>query len=179
MSDNNGFTLVEVMIVITVIGIMSVIAMLGSDFLTKHRVRSASRGFYADLQALRQNAMSSGTANTSIGRGLKFTSANSFSTFEFLDLNSNYTYDGVAEENSVSVNTLPGGMTVTLGAAGDPTATPLLFDRRGLGRSDNWSTVGGRTYVFRHPLANPPACVTISLVRIREGTWDGGTCIFQ
>ena len=175
MINDRGFSLIELLVAVAVAGILSSIAFLGNDFLAKHRVKSASREFYSHLQALRQDAMIKGTANTSIGHGLRFTSNTSYSTFEFLDVDNDYEYDGVAEESGASARDLPAGMEVTIDNAGDPTTNPLLFDKRGLSRSADWSTTAaGRSYVFHHPIVSTPACVTVSLVRIREGIWDEG-----
>lgn len=183
MINNRGLSLIEVIVAVAVVGIVSTTAFLGNDFLTKHQIRSASREFYARLQALRQAAMTKGTANTSIGHGLRFTSNSSYTIFEFLDVDNDYAYDGVAEEAGSSASDLPAGMTVKIKPAVDPTTRPLFYDKRGLSRDENWSAVSGRTYIFAHPKADTPTCVTVSTVRIREGLWDEGEvppkCIIQ
>ncbi len=189
MSNSRGFTLVELIVTVAVAGTLAVTAYLGNDFLVKHRIRSASRDFYATLQTLRQDAMSKSTANTSIGHGLRFNSPTSYTIFEFLDADNDYEYDA-GEEAGAGSRKFPDGMVVRIKDGTDlkdPTHAdvaafnPLIFDRRGLTRGATWSSAAGRTYVFEHPIVAQSTCVTISLVRIREGLWDQGAtdCVIQ
>lgn len=175
MKSEGGFSLIEMLIVLAIIGIVAAIATMNSDFVQRHQLTAASRGLYSDLQKIRQDALTRGSVANSRGFGLRFASNTTYSTFEFNDADGDYTYDGTGEESGAAQKTLS-SVTVTIGAAGDPTNNVLIYDKRGMTRAVNWSSAGGRTYVLRATRVSQARCVSVSTVRIREGLWNGASC---
>ena len=175
MKSESGFSLIEVLIVIALIGIVAAIATMNSDFVQRHQLTAASRGLYSDLQKIRQDALTRGSVANSRGFGIRFASNTSYSTFEFNDADGDFTYDGTGEESGAAQKTLS-SVAVTIGDAGDPTNNVLIYDKRGMTRAVNWSSAGGRTYVLRATRVSQARCVSVSTVRIREGVWNGASC---
>lgn len=185
--DSKGYSLVEVLVVVALVGVIATIATMGSDFVQKHRLTAASRELLGDLQKIRQDAMTRSNpalGANSRGFGIRFSSNTTYTTFEFNDCTGDFIYDangcaGNREEAGTSQKTLPSSVTVTIGDAGDPTGNILIYDRRGMARdNNNWNAVGGggRTYVLRRAGVAEVRCVTVTPVRIREGRWDGANC---
>ncbi|PLX85712.1 MAG: hypothetical protein C0617_03255 [Desulfuromonas sp.] len=186
LKSQKGFTLMELLIGIAVAGILASIAYLGSGFLDKYRLTAASRELLADLQWVRQNAVTRSTPDdpsdpdhANHGFGIRFDSASQYTLFEFNDDQTGakefFKYEGAAEESGPRVKDLPQGATVTKGAAANPTGEVLLYGRNGMARDRNWSTTDA-TFVLRLHEVSPPRCVVISAVRIREGVWIDGAC---
>lgn len=178
IKSDKGFSLVELLTTIAIVAILTSIAMMGQGIIKKNRLKAASKGLYADLKKVRQDAMTKSIAAHSRGFGVRFNSNSSYTIFEFNDTNDNFTDDGTGEESNQSFTNLPEGCSVTLGATGDPTGTSkvLLYDKRGLARPYNWSSLGGRTYVVTFQGVSDKRCVVLDDIRIREGTWDGSQC---
>jgi prepilin-type N-terminal cleavage/methylation domain-containing protein len=175
-----GFTLVEVLVVIIVIGILTTMAYLGSNFVYSHRLNAASRGFYSDLQAMRIDALTRASDNASHGFGIRFLSTSQYKLFEFIETEppstTPFSWDVVGEEVEVSTKSLPDGVTVNQNFSDDPAGTDniRIYDKNGRVRNRNWSQIG-ITYVFHHPKVNDARCVVIAPARIREGIWDVST----
>jgi len=189
MNKQNGFTLIELMIVIALMGIMFSLASLGFDLLHRQRLSSAAVELLADLQTVRMSALTKSSDSASRGFGLRFLddSYNSYRTFEFTDNGEgtpgnadNYVYDE-GEEVVDFEKTLGAGVVVHIGASGEPFGLDktLLYDKRGMVRDSTWSSVAGRTYVLTHPSVSQARCVTVSLARIRGGIWNGTSCDLQ
>ena len=103
--NSKGMTLVELVIVLVIITIVIAIAAVSPGFIGTERIKSASRELLADLQYLRQSAMTQGPDNTATalrGFGVRFESANSYHLFRFNDGNSNFMYDDTSEESASS-----------------------------------------------------------------------------
>jgi prepilin-type N-terminal cleavage/methylation domain-containing protein len=180
----DGVTLVELVVVIAIVGVLVSIASLGLNVWHKSRLGAATAELLADMQTVRMNALTESSNLATRGFGLRFMTDDSYKIFEFVDSGAtDFNYEGVSEEVGGYEKTLGAGLTVTLGASGDPTGTTkaVLYDKRGLGRSFNWSTVSGNTYVLRHPNVDRARCITFSAVRIREGVWNDSTstCTLQ
>ena len=62
--NSKGMTLVELVIVMLIIAIVTAIASVGPGFISTERIKSTSRELLADLQYLRQSAMTQGPDNT-------------------------------------------------------------------------------------------------------------------
>ena len=102
--NSKGMTLVELVIVLVIIAIVIAIASVGPGFISTERIKSTSRELLADLQYLRQSAMTQGPDNTATelrGFGVRFESANSYHLFRFNDGNSNFMYDDTSEETAL------------------------------------------------------------------------------
>lgn len=185
LEDQRGFTLIEVLTVVAIIGILISIASVGWDILRRQNLSSATTELLADLQAVRLNAMTQSTGSNSRGFGLRFLTNGSYKVFEFVDNGTTaFTYQGTSEESGGYSNVLPDNITVSIGASGSPInlnsgvdEEVLLYDKRGITRTYNWSSFGSRTYVLHHSNLAQAKCIAISTVRIREGRWDGSDCI--
>lgn len=195
LSGEMGFTLVEILVAIAIFGILVTLSYSGMEYVRKHRLQSASRELLSDLQRIRQDAITRSTQNKSGGTvngrgfGIRFDSNASYQLFEFDDCNDSFSYNAntcpgppanpsAREEIGNRSKSLSSGITATIGASTSPDSDThiVLFDRNGIPRQPNWSFVG-KTYVLRLAGVDPPRCVSISNVRIREGTWNGSTCV--
>jgi prepilin-type N-terminal cleavage/methylation domain-containing protein len=179
MDGERGFSLIEILVVLAIIGVLLAIAGLGSDAVERQRVAGATRELLADLQRVRQDAITRSSGATSRGAGIRFASATSYSTFEFADVDVDYVYDGTAEELAGSVRTkaLSGGLLLTLG---DPTKTVIIFDKQGMARETDWAFVPGAGLQFVVQSSRLPAlakCIVLHQGRIREGVLNGTNCV--
>lgn len=179
LKNQNGFSLIEVLTVIAVVGVLVSMVSIGPGILQRRDLQTSSTKLYADLQAIRISALTKNSDPDSLGFGLRFIDGNSYQVSEFIDSGLNdYSYEADDGEVLDFENTLSSGVTVTIGAAGTPVGQDkaLLYDKRGMARSSNWAAVTDRTYVLSHLSLSTKKCVTVSIVRIREGSWDGTDC---
>lgn len=180
MKNEKGFSLTELLIVVAIMSIVASIAIWGSSSIKNYRLTSASKQLYGDLQKIRVDAMTKSNPSlaNSRGFGIRFSSNTAYTTFEFNDGDTDFTYDGTGEESNTKQFTLPNGVTVTVGDAASPTGNTniRIYDKKGMMRTDSWSSATGITYVLRLTGVSQVRCVSISTVRIREGVWDGANC---
>jgi prepilin-type N-terminal cleavage/methylation domain-containing protein len=178
--NNNGFSLLELMVVIMLIGIISAFAQLSADFIRNSRVSSATAELIADLHQARLYAMT----RDGKGAGIRLESPHSYVIFKFIDCNDDYAYDADTcpgnrrEEEVLIQKKLPDSLLLT---KSDPFTSVnndvRIFDRFGSPRWPTWG-VGGITIVLRsEPNSGLIKCVAISKNRIREGVWTNSTCI--
>jgi prepilin-type N-terminal cleavage/methylation domain-containing protein len=186
-----GFTLMELMVVISIIAILAVIASLSMDLIRKEQVSSRTKELLADIQQARVDAMTGGPTTTiqqMRGAGIRLVSPTSFVVFKFNDCDQDYTYDvdgcpGPArEEAEARVATMPPSIDIkrlNAGSLVDPAnvtaADILVFDRLGMPRTYEWSMVSDFTVVVRHQAAGHAKCIIIDTNSIREGSWNGST----
>ncbi len=178
LNNSKGFTLIETLVVVALVGLVAAMATNGSDFLRGHRLSEGSRGLQVEFQKLRQDALTKGNPANLNGRGfgLRFVSATQYRLFEFNDADKDYTYDDAGEEADAVTVDLPSGVTVTIGDAGSPVNNVLLYDKRGLSRKTDWSTESNRTYVLRVGGESTERCVKVGRVLLQEGVWNGVSC---
>lgn len=177
MKTSKGFTLIEVLIVIALLGILSAIAVpLASESVGRSRLNAASRELYADLQGLRRDAMTRISAPNGRGYGIRFISATRYELFEFNDLNNDYEYNpGAGEESDPEQRDLPPGLAISLGSGANPSGAVILFDKRGFSRGADWG-IASNTFLVRKSGEVQGRCLRIALSRIREGAWNGSDC---
>lgn len=180
-NTENGFSLIELMVLIGVLGLLTSLTALGPSFVAGQKLTAGSREFMAELHHLRQRAMTARTAASSLGFGLRFEGASAYRTFEFndnYDAKLNYAYEDVSEEKTPVSLKLGTGTTLTVGAAGNPENATLFFDPRGMPRSADWTPVSSLTYVLHNNQSTRARCIHISTAWIREGAWDStsSTC---
>ena len=180
-----GFTLVEILIAIAMMGILSALTYQGFEMLHRHRLNAAAMQLFSDLQKSRQDALTKSQPQpiNSRGFGLRFnpdSTATSYLLFEFDDCNDDFDYDADGcssnrEEASVKEKTLPRGVTMRAGASAMPANEILLYDKRGVSRTENWG-MKNLTVVLQHPDVSPARCIAVTYARVREGLWNGSAC---
>lgn len=188
VKNTSGFSLIELMVVVGIIGILVAIAALSTDFIRKERLTSATRELLADLQRARVDGMTTGpTATTGVvpfmrGAGIRLESSSKYVFFFFNDCNENYTYEangcsGQREEARVNATTLRGTLALKINnLATNPSDNVVIFDRFGSPRAaDGTQITSMNIIVASSATAGPRKCVMIALNKIREGMWDEAT----
>jgi prepilin-type N-terminal cleavage/methylation domain-containing protein len=181
MKKQQGFTLVELVIVVALLGVVTALAIPGANMIKKHRVRSAAMELSSNLQKLRSDSITSSSGGTSRGFGVRFESPDSYSLFEFDDCNGDYRYDddtcsgGGSEAKNSVVSIFPSDVYLTRKDSTAITGEVMFYDRRGMARGEGWSTKDLTVLVRHRDSSLKPRCVAISSVRIREGYWNAGT----
>ncbi len=186
--DSKGTTLIELAIVLAIVVIVGAILVTGYGFLSAARVQSASRELFGDLQWIKHSSVTQGpdaTVPRLVGFGIRLESGRTYRLFRFNDMNSNFRYDGAAEEaflqgeTSARQKEIPLPLEVRIKSSSKlvaPQNTILLFDHLGIPRGDKFS-FQQRTIVIHNPDNDIlKKCISISFNRIREGQWDGSNC---
>jgi Tfp pilus assembly protein FimT len=187
--NSKGTTLIELAVVLAIVVIVGAIVATGYGFLSTDRVQSASRELFGDLQWIKHSAVTQGpdaAVPQLIGFGIRLESNHKYRLFRFNDMNSNFQYDGAAEEaflqgeTSARQKEIPLPLEMQIKSSSKlvaPQNTILLFDHLGIPRGDKLS-FQQKTIVIHNPDNKdiPKKCISISFNRIREGQWDGSNC---
>jgi prepilin-type N-terminal cleavage/methylation domain-containing protein len=191
-----GFTLVELIVVIAIVGILATFAVMGTAVIRKETVTSRTKEIFADLQKARADAMAGGTSSTDViprnihGVGIQLTSPTTYVIFRFNDVlpmaalitaSGDYQYNGAAEQLIIQTVTLSSVELRVLNGAvlTPPAATPndtIIFDRFGYPRQTNWTLITNMIIAVRNPnLAGFTRCISIQTNSIREGFYNVAT----
>jgi prepilin-type N-terminal cleavage/methylation domain-containing protein len=187
--NNRGTTLIELAVVLAIVVIVGAIAAIGYGFLSADSVKSASRELFGDLQWIKHSSVTQGpdaAVPQLMGFGIRIESNHKYRLFRFNDMNSNFQYDGAAEEaflqgeTSARQKEIPLPLEIQIKSSSKlvaPHNTILLFDHLGIPRGDKLS-FQQKTIVIHNPDNKdiPKKCFSISFNRIREGQWDGSNC---
>lgn len=190
INNESGITLIELIMVVSIIAIMAGFAALGMDIVHRERVSSATKEMYADLQRSRMDGMVTGATGSLPyirGAGIRFESPTRYVTFKFNDCNQNYTYEidgcaGAREESEIRTITMPSSIEIKRLDAGslvnpaNVTADDIpIFDKFGMPRTFEWSVISSYIIVVKHQSAGYAKCIVIDTNSMREGSWDGST----
>jgi prepilin-type N-terminal cleavage/methylation domain-containing protein len=181
-----GLTLIELIIVLSIISILVALMGIGPGVTSAERIRSSAKELLADLQWIRYSAMTQGpdaSCPQLRGLGIRFESNKRYRLFRFNDSNGNFTYDSLEEERAlndgeteVKKRDVPPPLELKIKKGGtlvDPDNAVLLFDHYGIPRQTNYG-FQQMSIVFQHPDLDEleKKCVSVSFNRIREGIWN-------
>ncbi len=176
---SRGFTLLEMIVVISIVGTLSGMAYLGKDFINRERVSSITRELIADIQRARMDAIT----QRGLGVGIRFESSSSYVIFGFNDCNNDYDYDadtcsGSREETEIMRKEIPPSVVLRkTNPFNSLDNEVVIFDKFGHPRRGNWG-MGFMTILVRSESDEQYAkCVSISMNRILYKTWNGSACI--
>jgi prepilin-type N-terminal cleavage/methylation domain-containing protein len=189
-SSSSGLSLIELIIVLSIISILAALVAIGPGFTSTERIRGASRELLADLQRVRFAAITQGpdaSCPQLLGLGVRFETHKRYTLFRFNDSNGNFAYDGIEEEcamnqggNEAAQRDIPSPLELKIKKSGglvNPDNAVLLFDHYGIPRQPN---LGFQqiSIVFHHPDMHEleKKCVSVSFNRIREGIWNENEC---
>jgi len=185
MRNMNGFSMIELFIVMVLFGIMAAIAALGYAYVQRHQLIAASQRLFGDLQGLRQNAMTQQAAGVvARGFGVRFEQGtgpngeDQYVLFQFNDVDNDFIYDGTGEELAPTTSMrIPSSVTVrdTSGAV-LTAADVLIYDGFGIARSGDWGIPSTGTMVLNRSGITQARCIVVSLTRLKEGAWNGTQC---
>lgn len=180
--STDGFTILELMVVVCIAGILSGFAYLGKDLIRREQVSSITHELLADIQLARMNAIT----QAGKGYGIRFESPTTYVLFQFNDCNNDFSYDddscyGSSREEAHPVRkTLPFPIVLNkTNASNNFDNDVLIFDSFGRPRQKNWG-MGMMTILVRHKQDDNGEfvkCVSISINRVRESRWNGYSCI--
>jgi prepilin-type N-terminal cleavage/methylation domain-containing protein len=188
--NSGGFTMIELVMVLTIILIGSALVAIGTGFVSTDRISGTSRELFGDLQWIRHAAMTQGPdsgAPQLRGFAVLFESPKRYRLFKFNDSNSNFIYDGRAEELPMAagdtaerIKDIPSSLELRINSGGtlvDPVSRVLIFDHLGIPRA---ASLGFQQLSIAIQNPNTPEvrkkCITISFNRIREGQWNDSKC---
>lgn len=185
-----GFTLIEVLVVITIIAIMATFATLGMEFIRREKVSSVTKDLVADLQRLRIDALTQGPDSGTgavmpnlRGFGMRLASTTSYVTFAFNDANTDFIYSGTSEEVNAKTKTVSSSIKIEVNTLADYPI--LIYDRMGiptrykLSGTDTPKSIATETDALilkvQDVSGTAAKCVKVTMNSIRQGAWNDAT----
>jgi len=168
VSQKNGFSIIELLVTIIIVGILFSLVSLSMNYVKQARMANRVKEIFADIQKARSDAMTSGPSTSTVpptpykrGNGIRFASSTSYVIFTFNDskpdLSSgvtdtgDYQYTDQTEEVATFTQNLTSGNLSIMrgaipGAAQDTTLQSangqiVIFDRMGYPRQWDWQIV--------------------------------------
>lgn len=190
--ENNGKSLLELMISLAIVSFVLLVAAVSNSFISEDRIRSFSRELYGDLIKLRYSSMTNSHDKNMPnlrGYGIRFQNSNTYYLFRVNDKNQDFFYSGADEEaplngeGKLKEKEIPETLRVQIKEKdnlNNPHDNVLIFDRHGLPRQPS-GAFQLMTLVIESIIDNKAQkkCISIAFTRIREGLWDGKDCLEQ
>ena len=185
--NQKGFSLIELMVVVAIIGIMASLAYVGMEFIEKERVKSATRQLLADIQKARVDSLTSTPASDAIqGHGIRF-SAGSYTIFTFDEdelSTKDFNYSGQTEESNPRDVSLSASLALSWSDPND--AIVLIYNRFGFPKryksdgSDSFTlSANAMDISITSTGSDLTKCIKVTENSIREGAASGTDCIEQ
>jgi prepilin-type N-terminal cleavage/methylation domain-containing protein len=188
--EMRGFTLIEVLVVISIIAIMATFASLGMEFIRKEKVSSVTKDLVSDLQRLRIDALTQGPDSGAgavmpnlRGFGMRLASTTSYVTFPFNDADSSFTYTAIGEEVLSLKKTKTVSSSIKIEIHNLPEYPILIYDRMGV--PTRYMSDGTAEYMTEETDAlilkvqdvsgTAAKCVKVTMNSIRQGAWNDAT----
>jgi len=165
-NSNRGMTLVELMVVVSIVGIMLTLSTIGfNSWQVKYNVEAQTRALYADLNEARNNAYTRKRAIGIVFQPKSYVMKSYSSPVE-------YATDADANANGVVLTTKDLKYGITMSGS-NITNKSVVYDTSGL--TNNWFTV----FVTSTSSSAALNCIAISTARVNMGKINGTTCEFK
>ncbi|HEX8949260.1 MAG TPA: GspH/FimT family pseudopilin [Dissulfurispiraceae bacterium] len=161
--NKNGFTLLELLIVITIIGVLAAIATTNfGSWTLKANIEAQIREMYGDLMNAQIRAMSTNRIHFVDFSGTQYTITD--------DLDGDGTKDSPPADTVIVQRTMKNQITWA-----GKTGASLYFDSRGIANNLDTNNVG--TVSLANNSGAVFDCIIITPTRINMGLMNGGACV--